>query len=232
MQSTDKNLVLEDALRNFPEARSGRMSSIGSIALALCMLAVLGLGVERLTGVVGLFPGEETDQVSDQQAGERGRAFSALESIELRRVGPAELDAAVASMKLPPLERDRFLEQIMPSHVVSSELGMGPPQASVAPPAVREASTTLRLAWITLWDTDAMDSDTVRFDSEGYSRTITLSKSPTTFAVPIPQSGVMNITGMRDGGGGITVGVMSGVRPVSLPIMSEGQVIGIPATIP
>ncbi len=232
MQSTDKNLVLEDALRTFPEARSGRMFSMGSIALALCILAVLGLGVERLTGVVGLFPGEETDQVSEQQAGERRRAFSALKSIALVRVGPAELHAAVGSMKLPPVERERLLEQIMPSRAVSPELGMEPPQASITPPAVREASATLPLVWITLWDTDAMDSDIVRLDSEGYSRTITLSKSPTTFAVPIPQSGVMNITGMRDGGGGITVGVMSGARPVSLPIMSEGQVIGIPVTIP
>ncbi len=86
----------------------------------------------------------------------------------------------------------------------------------------------VRLAWITLWDTDDEDGDTVRIDSAGYSRTVTLTKKGATFAVPIPGDGVINLTGVRDGeGGGITVGAASGSSSVVLPIMSVGQVIGL-----
>lgn len=207
------------------------MSRVGSFTLALCLLAAVGLGVERFTGLVGIFPGTEADQVSEQQSTERRRTFSALGPIQLTRVAPAELQDALGSMNLPPAEQAHLMEQVMPSHISKSESGAGPSQAAIPQQSLQEDAQTIPLAWITLWDTDAMDSDMVRLDSEGYSRTITLSKSPTTFAVPVPQSGVINIAGVRDGGGGITVGVTSGVSPVSLPVMSEGQVIGIPVGI-
>lgn len=84
----------------------------------------------------------------------------------------------------------------------------------------------MRLAWITLWDTDAQDGDAVRIDSQGYSRTVTLTNAPVTFAIPVPASGAVQISGIRDGeGGGITVGLASGPASILLPIMSVGQVL-------
>ncbi len=82
--------------------------------------------------------------------------------------------------------------------------------------------------WITLWDTDVEDGDIVRIESQGYSRTVKLTKKGDTFAVPIPASGVIRITGISDGdGGGITVGLASGGAKAVFPIMSEGQMLGL-----
>jgi hypothetical protein len=86
----------------------------------------------------------------------------------------------------------------------------------------------VRLVWVTLWDTDVEDGDIVRLDSQGYSRTVRLSKKGDTFAVPVPVDGVIKVTGISDGdGGGITVGVASGSERAIFPIMSEGQQLGL-----
>jgi hypothetical protein len=86
----------------------------------------------------------------------------------------------------------------------------------------------VRLAWISLWDTDVEDGDTVRIDSYCYSRTVVLKKQPVTFAIPVPESGVINVTGVSDGdGGGITVGLASGPSRAIFPIMSPGQLLGL-----
>jgi hypothetical protein len=108
------------------------------------------------------------------------------------------------------------------------------PTPSQTPATQSETAHTqpLRLAWITLWDTDVEDGDVVRLDSEGYSRTIRLTKRGNTFAVPIPANGIITVTGIRDGdGGGITVGLASGSVKAIFPIMSTGQSLGLNVTI-
>ncbi len=90
------------------------------------------------------------------------------------------------------------------------------------------AAARTRLAWVTLWDTDAEDGDVVRIESNGLSRTITLSKQPLTIAVPVPADSVIKVIGVRDGeGGGITVGFASGAARAVFPIMSVGQTLGL-----
>jgi hypothetical protein len=97
----------------------------------------------------------------------------------------------------------------------------------MARPAAQHAQR-ISLAWITLWDTDAEDGDVVRIDSGGYSRTVTLTKEPVTIAVPVPRNSIISVTGIRDGeGGGITVGLASGVSRAIFPIMSVGQTLGL-----
>ena len=102
-------------------------------------------------------------------------------------------------------------------------------QSPQAVPALAQSQTRrVRLVWITLWDTDVEDGDVVRIDSQGYSRTIRLTKKGDTFAVPVPASGVIQVTGVSDGdGGGITVGLASGGVKAIFPVMSEGQVLGL-----
>jgi len=104
-------------------------------------------------------------------------------------------------------------------------------KGSPEPAAIAAAPQKQLLVWFTLWDTHAQDGDVVQIRSGGYQREVTLMNKPTRFAVPVPSSGVLNIIGIRDGGGGITVGAMSGESPVALPLMSEGQVLGIPVAV-
>lgn len=86
----------------------------------------------------------------------------------------------------------------------------------------------MQLVWIRLWDTDVEDGDVVRIESSGYARTVRLTKRGEVFAVPVTADGLIQVTGVKDGdGGGITVGLASGVSQAIFPIMSEGQVLGL-----
>jgi hypothetical protein len=114
-----------------------------------------------------------------------------------------------------------------PAAAPQANTGNAPAQA-IAPAHLSQPAQHNRLAWITLWDTDAEDGDAVRIDSQGYSRTVTLAKQPVTFAIPVPLDGVVKVTGIRDGeGGGITVGFASGASRAAFPIMSVGQTLGL-----
>lgn len=61
---------------------------------------------------------------------------------------------------------------------------------------------------------------------------MTLAKAPVTFAIPVDASGVVRVVGVRDGdGGGITVGLASGASKAVLPVMTEGQALGLRVAI-
>lgn len=109
------------------------------------------------------------------------------------------------------------------------------PQAAPVAPSPRAAApeddVELPLAWLTLWDHRDEDGDIVRVVSEGYSRTVPILNTPVTLAVPVPASGVVNVIGIHDGVGGITVGIQSGATPVLLPVLSVGQVVGVPIVV-
>jgi len=178
------------------------------------MLGLAGFGVLRAKEVPLIPVRADQDSIDEAQARDRARTFNAATPLALRVVAPSEREQAISTMGLTTEEQQ----------ALSSELGVA---RSPAPRAAAD-ERPLRLAWITLWDTHAQDGDMVRVDSSGFSTTVTLSNTPITFAVPVPEQGVVNLTGIRDGGGGITIGAMSGAQRVALPVMSVGQVLGVP----
>jgi hypothetical protein len=167
------------------------------------------------------------DAVSQANAELRAEQFATLAPLPLSPVPTSETAAALDGMQLEPSAKATLAESLAtPPSAARTAVGSGPaPSATVATVA---SPKPLRLAWVTLWDTDAEDGDVVRLDSEGYSRTVTLAKKPVTFAVPVPQDGIIKVTGIRDGeGGGITVGLASGASQAVFPIMSVGQTLGL-----
>jgi len=180
------------------KARSSWADRVAVASIVAIMLGLSGFGVLRAKEVP-LMP---------------AHAFNAATPLALRVVAPSEREQAISTMGLTTEEQQ----------ALSSELGVA---RSPAPRAAAD-ERPVRLAWITLWDTHAQDGDMVRVDSSGFSTTVTLSNTPITFAVPVPEQGVVNLTGIRDGGGGITIGAMSGGQRVALPVMSVGQVLGVP----
>ncbi len=102
------------------------------------------------------------------------------------------------------------------------------PSPQPLPQPALDDDVDLPLAWLTLWDHRDEDGDIVRVVSEGYARSVPILHVPVTLAVPVPASGVINIVGVHDGFGGITVGIKSGATPVLLPVLSVGQVVGVP----
>jgi hypothetical protein len=228
--------------------------SVGRIAAALSVWRALGATVLLSALIAGLLyfrsppppAGAIGDAVTQSEASARAASFAALGSLSLAGVPAPAILAAVDDMGLSPMEKDALLRTLSAASdagprtepaaqptAVAEPNKVGVPSVAAAPNAAAAPSATaqpqrLRLAWITLWDTDVEDGDAVRIDSAGYSRTVTLAKQPVTFAVPVPASGVIQITGVRDGeGGGITVGLASGSARAVFPVMSVGQTLGL-----
>jgi hypothetical protein len=204
------------------EASAGRARSSWTdrVAVALIVAIMLGLsgfGMLRAKALPVIPTRVDQDTIDDAQARDRARVFNTSTPLALRIVAPSELEQAMSTMGLDTEDQQ----------ALSSELRVAPSPAPQPEPAAADRRP-LRLVWITLWDTHAQDGDVVRIDSSGFSTTVTLSNTPITFAVPIPEQGVINVTGIRDGGGWITIGAMSGVQRVALPVMSVGQVLGVP----
>lgn len=201
-------------------ASRSALSVVDRLVVTAVAAAIIGLGSFGVynAAVPAVAPAPEQDSVTDQQARERARAFNGAPPLELRRVGASEMTGALASMKLPAEEKQRLIE------------ALAAPSAETPAPTAVSSGSPVRLAWITLWDTDAQDGDQVRLDSNGFSTVVVLANTPVTFAIPVPEQGVVNLTGVHDGGGGITIGAMSGAQRVALPIMSVGQVLGVPVS--
>jgi hypothetical protein len=176
----------------------------------------------QLTTIVGSpAVSAKTDLLSNAERQRREEAFAALSPITLQLVESATVSTAIEGMGLTPQARLALLADM------AAPTALQTPAQQPQQPALAHRDS-VRLAWITLWDTDIEDGDVVRIDSQGYSRTIALTKRGNTFAVPVPSDGIITVTGIKDGdGGGITVGLASGTAKAVFPIMSTGQSLGL-----
>ena len=181
--------------------------------------------LDAAIGDMGLTAAQESALRADIALLLRAKANSASQRVAaLIEAGPAPAVApapapAVADGAAPPrAARPQPAAQPAPE-----------PRAAAQP--VADDEVELPLAWLTLWDHRDEDGDIVRVVSEGYMRTVPILNAPVTLAVPVPASGVVNIIGIHDGTGGITVGIRSGVTPVLLPVLSVGQAVGVPIVV-
>jgi hypothetical protein len=192
---------------------------------AVFVIAMVALASASIVGGDGGFSvapwawGQRTDNIAQGERQLRQEAFDAIGSLRLAPVPFEDTDRAIANMPLPAPQRQALAADVAPATIAA-------PAAALAQPP------RLRLVSITLWDTDVEDGDVVRVDSEGYSRTLVLTRRGTTIAVPLSANGAIRVTGINDGdGGGITVGLASGAAKVVFPIMSVGQTLQLAATV-
>jgi len=90
------------------------------------------------------------------------------------------------------------------------------------------AQGRIRIGMIRLWDTVHEDGDRVRLDGAGYTQELTILHKPGIFYLPFVPGGSARITAIRDGGGGVTLGVATVLGPVHLPPLKVGQAVEIP----
>jgi hypothetical protein len=201
-----------------------------NVAKAIAVAAIIA-GCLGATGYISshtfLWPwASRADDVNDEQRLKRQQAFEILGALTMESVADSDALKAVDSMRLPIAQKKRLWADLINETRSTNPADSAAAALVPAPMATATQAQRLKLVWVTLWDTDSEDGDTVRLDSLGYSRTVVLAKQPLTFAIPVSGDGVVTLTGVRDGeGGGITVGLSSGTSSAVLPIMSEGQVI-------
>lgn len=161
---------------------------------------IAGIGLAGYFSSGGL-SGQDPD-MSSGEAAQRVEMFQSAGNIYLPIVTEEERDKAVSSMDLPPEEQVSLKQDLQDNKV--------------------------KLVWFTLWDDKHQDGDIVSLSSEGFLRTILLKNAPERVAIPAPNSGIVNVIGGKDGGGGITIGLKSGETTVPLPRMRQGQTISVP----
>jgi hypothetical protein len=193
----------------------------GPVAVRRVRLSELDAAI----GDMGLTAAQESALRADIALLLRAKANSASQRVAaLIEAGPAP---AVAPVPAPAVA-----DGAAPPRAARPQPAAQPaPEPRAAAQPVADDEVELPLAWLTLWDHRDEDGDIVRVVSEGYMRTVPILNAPVTLAVPVPASGVVNIIGIHDGTGGITVGIRSGVTPVLLPVLSVGQAVGVPIVV-
>ncbi|NOE36212.1 hypothetical protein [Ruegeria sp. HKCCD7318] len=154
--------------------------------------------------------GSVRDVITEAETQARDSAHKALlagPGLPVKLVGSDEVDDALASM--PDTVSEETREEIRE----------------------RINQDGLQLAWVTLWDTHAEDGDILRFESSSSIPIEVMAlNARTTIAIPYPADGKVLVTGVTDGGGGITIALESGATSISWPTMAEGDQLFLPIT--
>jgi hypothetical protein len=103
------------------------------------------------------------------------------------------------------------------------------PEAEKRRVAEKLVDGSVRLAAVTVWDTMQEDGDVVELNAASFSQRVTIMHKPVTFFLPLSPGGSVRIKAVRDGGGGVTLGVSSITGKLALPPLAVGQSVEIPA---
>lgn len=188
------------------------VSSFSMLRTALVgILLVVGMGY----GMQFLWYSSIIDNVSDTKKAELVTAFSQIKSVPAELVLEQDQDKALQAMSLAEPQR-RLLKNVLSTEYTNSQ------QSNAL------ATNNTRLVWITLWDFATQDGDIVHISSAGYEMDITLQKSQARIAVPIDETNSITVTGVHDGGGGITLAIKTADMIVTMPILETGEVLSLP----
>ena len=207
--SLDVRLLSEQTKRPPPAiGQGGRVPGSGRDA-TLSRRVVTGAVGLVLVGAVALkigAAGPLADDVPADDVQRRVAAFAQMGAVPVRLVSLAEMSQAIASLALSSAQGERLTD----------DLGAG----------------RRTLVWLELYDSDVEDGDVVEIRSAGFTRAITLTKTPVGVVVPVEPGGAVTLAGLIDGGGGgVTVGVNTRQGRLSLPPLSVGQTLVLPIVV-
>lgn len=155
-----------------------------------------------VAGLWIVLPSRGDTALSAAEQAQRAAAFEAAGPFTVVAVSAQERAGAVAGMQLPAAARATLERELDTKKV--------------------------ELVWLTFWDDRDEDGDTIQVESDGFMQLIRLANRPVTIAVPRPAQGIVRVRGTYDGGGGITMAARVKGLAVPMPVMTVGQVIGIP----
>ncbi|MEX6501344.1 hypothetical protein [Pseudomonas zhanjiangensis] len=169
-------------------------------------LALVSLAIIFATGSLmkAFWSTTVSDRLSENAKAELTKQFAAAPPIKLAPVARHETKAALDQMQLDPQQR-RALENNMSTQESDPQ--------------------KVDLVWVDLWDFASQDGDIVRVASAGYQVEVSLLNAPKRISIPVDGTGSVQIVGVHDGGGGITLGLKSGTGAISLPVMQPGEML-------
>jgi hypothetical protein len=120
----------------------------------------------------------------------------------LDHTDPSALGRGLSQIDIPVPERERLREQLLDGK--------------------------LALGLIAFWDDVAADGDTITVTGAGVRQTVVLRKDLTPVVTPYQPGGTVLVTAVHDGGGSVTVAVMTRNGPVHLRRLLVGEMIEVP----
>lgn len=194
-----KYLTDRDPVKGGKEPQKPKSTRTKFALVAIAALLATAIGIGEFFG-----GGAHSDQPTRVQLEEMQRSWETVQKsgVILSEVQREEIAQAIATINLPEEERIALQREV--------------------------ESDRVSLVWITVWDSMAEDGDVITLSSNGLTITAPLYSKMHRIAVPRPSDGVVHVTGVQDGQGGITLGLMSGPNLVLIPPLSVGQSVGIP----
>lgn len=172
------------------------------------LAAVATVAAVAVAGFMAFSSGPAVDSVTEAEAQSRATAYSALlasPGLALELVATSDIEKAISSVPDSVTEEQR--------EELRADVNEG----------------RIKLAWITLWDTHAEDGDILRLESSSsFPIEVMALHTKTTIAIPYPADGNVVVTGVKDGGGGITIAVESGAARIDWPTMAPGDTLNLP----
>jgi hypothetical protein len=182
------------------QQRLRKSSAAGWIGAVV--IAAVGLGA----GLTYLLPSDSSDHLTNNEIQQRQLAFAAHGPMQVEPVPADQVRDEIAKMQLSPSESAALLA------------------------SADSSNASVRLARVKVWDNQAQDGDVVEIASGGYRLSVQLLNAPVQLTVPVDATNAFQITGVRDGGGGITLGVQGNAGGIALPVLAPGQVLSVPVS--
>jgi len=170
------------------------------------------VGITTTTGLGEPFGGAvflaSDDSVTDKQWQERAAAFQ-----KFKAAGPVQLD------RVPRNDADGFIGKAVPD-----------PQARAALTADVDKGAADMVA-IGFFDDCAEDGDIVTVSSGSVKVIVPLTHKVQYVLIPVPKGQMANVEigGVQDGTGGITLGMVTPIGTVHMPAMLPGQTVSFQA---
>lgn len=171
---------------------------------------VMGVAALAIAGAIGM---------SVLGGGGGDQPPTPAQQAEIDRTWQQVQASRVALLPVPPGDREQAYDQLR-------TLGVPPERVLAIQTEVERG--TMELVTFTLWDNVAEDGDVVDLETPELTVRVPLRHARATIPLVRPASGVVNIRGIRDGGGGITMGIEANGTPVLLPPLRPDQRLGIP----
>lgn len=167
-------------------------------------VAAVALGAGAFFFGLGPFAPQHTDDMSQQQVQQITAQFQhAVADFPLVNLNdPKERAKAQAMLNLPAPDAQKIMQ--------AADNG------------------ELQLAWVTVWDNYAEDGDVIGISSHGYSAQVALKNAPTTVIIPVTSAGTVQLTGIYDGGGGITAAAKTASGEIPFPPLNPGETVALP----